>query len=149
IRELIEFQPQNIKTNIGAGLQFLTGAIKKHCTVFVLSDFMDIDMGAQKANFEDALKIAASKHDVVGIRVYDRREEEMPDVGIVEFCDAETSERVWIDTSSSRVREDYEEYGQKQNFIIENTLMRYRVDNIKVSTDDDYVKSLIRLFKQR
>lgn len=149
IRELIEFKPQNIQTNIGVGLQFLTGAIKKHCTVFVLSDFMDVDMDAQKANFEDALKIASSKHDIVAIRVYDRREEVMPDVGIVEFCDAETSERVWIDTSSLKVREEYEKYGQKQNFIIENMLMRYRVDNIKVSTDDDYVKSLIRLFKQR
>lgn len=149
IRELIEFQPQSVKTDLGVGLQFLTGAIKKHCTVFMLSDFMDVDMQAQKANFEDPLKIASSKHDIVAIRVYDEREEQMPDVGIVELCDAETSERVWVDTSNPKMREEYERYGQKQNFIIDNMLMRYRVDNVKISTSDDYVKSLIRLFKQR
>ena len=149
IRELIEFQPTSKRTNLGVGLEFLTGAIKKHCTVFVLSDFIDADLALQKSNFENALKIAASKHDIVAIRVYDQREYTMPDVGIVELCDAETAEKVWVDTSSSSVRRAYEEHGQRMRLLIDSTLIRYRVDNVEISTDEDYVKALMLLFKKR
>ncbi|MFI3321152.1 MAG: DUF58 domain-containing protein [Rikenellaceae bacterium] len=149
IRELLDFEPKSKMTDLSTALRFLSGAIKKHCTAFVLSDFIDVNMNEQSANFEEALKIARSKHDIVAIRVFDPREEEMPDVGIVELSDAETGEKVWVDTSSSKVRNAYRLHGQKMNFIIENTLMRNRIDNVKISTDDDYVKMLIKLFKQR
>ncbi len=149
IRELLEFEPESQLTDIGAALRFLSGAIKKHCTAFVLSDFINVDIEQQKAYFEEALKIAGSKHDIVAIRIYDPREEEMPNVGIVELCDAESGERVWVDTSNEKVREEYKLHAQKMNFIIDNTFLKNRVDGIKISTDDDYVKSLIKLFKQR
>ncbi|HIS34596.1 MAG TPA: DUF58 domain-containing protein [Candidatus Avirikenella pullistercoris] len=149
IRELIEFQPENKRTDIGQALRFFTNAMKKHTTVFLLSDFMDIDKEGHKARFEDALKIITNKHDIVGIRVYDPRESTLPDVGALELVDAETRERIWVDTSSQRVREHYARHWQESQFIIDNVLMRYKVDNVAVSTDEDYVKALIKLFKKR
>lgn len=149
IRELIEFQPENKRTDIGQALRFFTNAMKKHTTVFLLSDFMDIDKKGHKARFEDALKIITNKHDIVGIRVYDPRESTLPDVGALELVDAETRERIWVDTSSQRVREHYARHWQESQFIIDNVLMRYKVDNVAVSTDEDYVKALIKLFKKR
>lgn len=149
IRELIEFRPENKRTDIGQALRFFTNAMKKHTTVFLLSDFMDIDKEGHKARFEDALKIITNKHDIVGIRVYDPRESTLPDVGALELVDAETRERIWVDTSSQRVREHYARHWQESQFIIDNVLMRYKVDNVAVSTDEDYVKALIKLFKKR
>ena len=110
---------------------------------------MDIDKEGHKARFEDALKIITNKHDIVGIRVYDPRESTLPDVGALELVDAETRERIWVDTSSQRVREHYARHWQESQFIIDNVLMRYKVDNVAVSTDEDYVKALIKLFKKR
>ena len=149
IRELIEFRPENKRTDIGQALRFFTNAMKKHTTVFLLSDFMDIDKEGHKARFEDALKIITNKHDIVGIRVYDPRESTLPDVGALELVDAETRERIWVDTSSQRVREHYARHWQESQFIIDNVLMRYKVDNVAVATDEDYVKALIKLFKKR
>lgn len=149
ISELLNFEPQGKGTSVGEGLRFLSGAIKKHCTAFILSDFLDINSDGTATNFEDALKICSSKHDLVAIRLFDQREEELPDVGIVEFVDGETSQRVWVDTSSAKVRERYALNSRKSRFIIENTLLRYQVDTVAVSTGDDYVSALIRLFKQR
>ncbi len=149
IRELIEFRPENKRTDIGQALRFFTNAMKKHTTVFLLSDFMDIDKEEHKARFEDALKIITNKHDIVGIRVYDPRESTLPDVGALELVDAETRERIWVDTSSQRVREHYARHWQESQFIIDNVLMRYKVDNVAVATDEDYVKALIKLFKKR
>lgn len=149
IRELIDFKPESTRTDIGVALQFLTNVIKKRSTAFILSDFMDIDLLRKKARFEDALKIASKKHDLVAIKVYDRREAELPDVGIIEFHDAETGENVWVDTSSAKVRADYANHWKEAAFLIDSTLVKYRVDYVSVSTSDDYVKSLIRLFKQR
>ena len=149
IRELIEFRPENKRTDIGQALRFFTNAMKKHTTVFLLSDFMDIDKEGHKARFEDALKIITNKHDIVGIRVYDPRESTLPDVGALELVDAETRERIWADTSSQRVREHYARHWQESQFIIDNVLMRYKVDNVAVATDEDYVKALIKLFKKR
>lgn len=149
IRELLEFTPQSKKTNIGVALEFLTNILKKRSTAFLISDFMDVDMQAKKSHFEDALKIASKKHDIVGIKVFDKRDHEIPDVGIIEFHDAESGENIWIDSSSAKVRNDYANYAKESNFLIDNTLMRYRIDNVAVSTADDYVKALIKLFKQR
>lgn len=149
IRELLEFTPQSKKTNIGVALEFLTNILKKRSTAFIISDFMDVDMQLKKSNFEDPLKIASKKHDIVGIKVFDKRDHEIPDVGIIEFHDAESGENIWIDSSSAKVRNDYANYAKESNFLIDNTLMRYRIDNVAVSTSDDYVKALIKLFKQR
>jgi uncharacterized protein (DUF58 family) len=143
IRELIDFTPESQGTDIAQAVRFLTGAIKKRCTAFVLSDFID------NHRFEDDLKIASGKHDIVGIRIYDPREQSIPDVGIIEFRDAETGNNVWFDTSSRHNRELYSENRKKIETEIENTLRRCRVDNVSVSTNEDYVKSLIKLFAIR
>ena len=105
IRELVGFEPQSRGTRISEALRFLTNVTKKHCTAFLLSDFLD--PGKDRTALEDALKIASGKHDLVGIRVSDPREAELPDVGIVEMKDAETGRKAWVDTSSARVREHY------------------------------------------
>ena len=147
IRELINFMPENNGTDIGGALRYLTNVLKKRSTAFILSDFMDTD--TIHTRFEDALKIATGKHDLVGIRVYDHRETELPDVGIIEMQDAETGEKVWVDSSSAITRKAYADNWNKTNSLIDTTLKRYRVDNVMIATGEDYVKSLIKLFKQR
>lgn len=149
IRELLEFEPQSNQTDLSEAFKYLSNVIKKHCTAFILSDFMDVDVDQNRALFEESLKIVSSRHDMVAVRIYDPREQTLPDVGIVELCDSETGEMVWVDTSRAKVREQYDHYSQYSNFIVDNTLMRYKVDNVKISTDEDYVKSLIKLFKKR
>ncbi len=148
IRELIEFTPQATGTDVGEALHYLTNVLKKRSTAFVLSDFMDCD-GVERVRFEDPLKIASGKHDLVGIRIYDRREESLPDVGILELQDAETGEKVWIDTSSASTRKAYADHWTKTNTLIDHALSRARVDNVRIATDEDYVKSLMKLFKRR
>lgn len=147
IRELINFMPENNGTDIGGALRYLTNVLKKRSTAFILSDFMDTD--TIHARFEDALKIATGKHDLVGIRVYDHRETELPDVGIIEMQDAETGEKIWVDSSSAITRKAYADNWNKTNSLIDTALKRYRVDNVMIATGEDYVKSLIKLFKQR
>lgn len=149
IRELLDFVPEHKATNISEAIRFLTSTMKKRSTAFLLSDFMDVNMSDEKANFEDALKIAVNRHDVVGIKVYDPREKTLPDVGIVELEDAETGQTICVDTSSYKVREHYALHNQKSNFIIDNTLVRYKVDSVACATNEDYVKALIKLFKKR
>ena len=148
IRELIEFTPQATGTDVGEALHYLTNVLKKRSTAFVLSDFMDCD-GVERVRFEDPLKIASGKHDLVGIRIYDRREESLPDVGILELQDAETGEKVWGDTSSASTRKAYADHWTKTNTLIDHALSRARVDNVRIATDEDYVKSLMKLFKRR
>ncbi|MCD8103244.1 MAG: DUF58 domain-containing protein [Alistipes sp.] len=147
IRELIEFRPEHTATSLSEPLRHITNMIKKRCTMFILSDFMDLN--GDGAAYEDALKIATRKHDIAGIRVYDRRETELPDVGIVELRDAETGKKVWVDTSSRKVRERYAGKWEEQSGIIDRTLKRCKVDNVTIATGEDYVKSLIKLFKTR
>ncbi len=149
IRELIDFEPVSRRTDLSVPFTYLTGAIRKRSVAFVLSDFMDVDAETHAARFENALKIVSGKHDVVGIRLYDRREDELPDMGPVQMSDAETGETAWVDTSSRRIREGYAFHRREMLMTVETTLMRYRIDNIAVATDDDYVKQLIRLFKNR
>ena len=147
IKELISFMPENNGTDISEGLRYLTNILKKRSTAFVLSDFMDTADG--RARFEDALKIASGKHDMVGIRVYDRREQQLPDVGILELKDAETGEKVWVDTASRAVRDAYARNLEQTSALIDSSLKRCRVDNVKIATGEDYVTSLMKLFKRR
>ena len=147
IRELIKFRPESKRTAISEAVRYLTNVNKKRCTTFILSDFMNSPRDA--AALEDSLKIAGSKHDLVGIRVWDRREAELPDVGIVELEDAETGRKVWVDTSSRRVREHYAESWAERDAAITELLRRNRIDTAMIPTDGDYVVELIKLFKKR
>ena len=147
IRELIKFEPESRRTSISEAVRFLTNVNKKRCTTFILSDFLSPK--SEQAQLEDALKIAGSKHDLVGIRVVDRREAELPDVGIVELQDAETDRKVWVATSSRRVREPYAEQWRERERQTVEMLRRGRIDTATISTDGDYVVELIKLFKQR
>lgn len=143
IRELIDFKPQDTKTDIGQVLKFLTNAIKKRCTTFLISDFINKD------GFKDALTIANRKHDVVAIQVYDRRETELPSVGLMKIKDAETGAERWIDSSSARVREAYKEWWNRRQTIMSDSFKKCRVDSVSIRTEDDYVKALIALFDKR
>ena len=147
IKELISFMPENNGTDISEGLRYLTNILKKRSTAFVLSDYMDTADGHPR--FEVALKIASGKHDMVGIRVYDRREQQLPDVGILELKDAETGEKVWVDTASRAVRDAYARNWEQTSALIDSSLKRCRVDNVKIATGEDYVTSLMKLFKRR
>jgi len=148
LRELIDFEPQSRKTDISEALRFLTNAIKKRCTAFLLSDLMDFNED-RKPKFEDALKIAAGRHDLSVINIYDKRERELPDIGMLRVSDAETGGEMWIDTSSRRVREEYAKWSEDVNTAVRQTLRKYKVDSADISTDSDYVKGLITLFKSR
>ena len=147
IRELIEFVPQHGGTALSEPFLYLTNVLKKRCTAFVLSDFMEPE--EDRKRFEDALKIASGKHDIVGIRVYDRRDAELPDVGIMEVQDAETGRKMWIDTSLAALRDHYRGEWERLSRETASVLNRSRVDNVSVATDEDYVKALIKLFNRR
>ena len=147
IRELIGFEPQSRGTKLSEPIRFLTNVAKKRCTAFILSDFMD--SSRDRSALDDALKIASGRHDLVGIRVTDPREAVLPDVGIIEMQDAESGRKVWVDTSSARVREHYARVWDEISDAIDSTLKHNRVDTACVSTDGDYVAELIKLFKQR
>ena len=143
IRELIDFHPEEKKTNIAQALKYLTNAIKKRCTAFLISDFID------KEGFKDALTIANRKHDVVAIQVYDRRETELPAVGLMKVKDAETGEERWIDSASARVRAAYKEWWDRRQAMMSDSFKKFRVDSVSIRTEDDYVKALIALFDKR
>ncbi len=147
IRELIGFTPESNGTAISEAVRFLSNVNKKRCTTFILSDFMSPSSDLKPLN--DALKIARAKHDLVGIRVVDPRERELPDVGVVEFKDAESGQKVWVDSSSKAVREHYAERWQALSDSIVETLSHNRIDTATITTDSDYVVELIKLFKQR
>lgn len=143
IRELINFNPQETKTDISQVLKYLTNAIKKRCTAFIISDYVD------KGNYSHALTIANRKHDMVAIQVYDNRETEIPKVGLMKIKDAETGVEKWVDTSSSKVREVYKEWWNKRQKEMDDTFKKSRVDAVSIRTDGDYVKALIALFHKR
>ncbi len=147
IRELIGFEPESKRTKLSEPIRFLTNVNKKRCTTFILSDFLD--SSRDESALDDALKIARGKHDLVGIRIVDPREAELPDVGIVELRDAETGRKVWVDSSSRAVRDHYAARWAERSAKIESTLKHNRIDTATVSTEGDYVTELIKLFKQR
>ena len=144
IRELIDFEPESKGTNINQALQYLTNAIKKRCTAFVISDFIDDNKDLQRA-----LNIANNKHDIVGLRIYDDREAKLPPIGMVKMKDAETGEYTWVDTSSRAVRGAYEHWWQEMNNQLDNAFTKTGVDYANINTREDYVRSLMTLFKKR
>jgi uncharacterized protein (DUF58 family) len=148
IRELLEFEPKSQQTNVSEALRYLTNAIKKRCTAFLLSDLIDLSPEG-KIRFEESLKIAANKHDLAAIRIYDPRETHLPKVGLMQLRDAETGKEMWVDTSSKKVRIQYEDWWQNANTSVSQSLAKCRIDNIEISTAEDYVKPLVKLFKSR
>jgi uncharacterized protein (DUF58 family) len=137
IRELLNFEPVNKGTNITGALRFLINAIKKRSTSFLISDFMD-------DNFDDALKIASKKHDLVGLKIYDVRETEL-----IKMLDAESGEDIWIDTSNNYIRDIYRHSWRRRSEDMNEMLSKLGVDFTSISTGEDYVKPLINLFKRR
>ena len=147
IRELVGFVPESNGTAISEAVRYLTGVNKKRCTTFLLSDFINSKRDDEALN--DALKIASSRHDIIALKVSDPREKEMPDVGVVELQDAETGRKVWVDTSSSAVRNHYAAAWNEREERTRELLLHNRIDIADISTDSDYVAELIKLFKQR
>ena len=143
IRELLDFQPESNATDITVPLEFLTGAVKKRCTAFLLSDFIDAH------DYRNALTIANRKHDIVAIRVYDKRMEELPDVGLMKLYDSETGQEMYVDTSSARVRDAHHKWFDDNTLRVKDYLTRSHGDSMSVRTDQDYVKALMGLFAKR
>ncbi len=143
IRELIDFQGKSHSTCIRMGLEYLTNVMKRRCTAFLISDFIDTQ------EFKNALTIANQKHDVVAIQVYDRRTEELPAVGLMKVKDAETGEEQWIDTSSSAVRRAHHDWWKARQEMLGEAFLKSNVDSVSVRTDQDYVKALMGLFAKR
>ena len=143
IRELLEFKPESNRTDVGQAVEYLTSVMKRRCTAFLLSDFID------EKDFRQALTIANRKHDVVAVQVYDRRVAELPDVGLMQIRDAETGEEMLIDTSSKKVRNLHAAWWRGQQNRLRDTFTRSGVDNVSVRTDQDYVAALMGLFRQR
>lgn len=142
IRELVDFKSENQGTQISESLRYLTNAIKKRCTAFVLSDFID-------TRFDEALQIANNKHDVTAIRIYDPREAEMANIGLTKFRDAETGKTVWVDTSRKSVRETYNKWYEENEQKLKRIFLKSGTDVANIRTDEDYVKQLIKLFQRR
>lgn len=142
IRELLTFEPESKGTDVGSALRYLTSVIKKRSICFVISDFM-----SQK--FDDALKIANRKHDVVALRVYDERETVLPDIGLARLQDAESGEALWVDTSSKEVRNRYTQLWKEREQHIQNVFARSGVDAVHLKTDQSYVQPLMNMFKRR
>ncbi len=149
ISELLNFQPKGKGTNVAEALRYLTNAIKKRCTAFVLSDFIDFDQNTTQPRFTDAISIANNKHDVVAIRIYDERESIMPPVGLVQFSDAESGKVIWIDTSSIEMQKHYSNWWNTTSDSLKQTFTKAKVDWVSIRTDEDYVKPLMLLFKRR
>ena len=141
IRELLSFEPTSAGTDIAGALEYFARAQKRHCTAFLISDFIGVE------NLEKPLMIAANRHEVNAIQIYDRREVEIPDMGLVKFHDAETGKDVWIDTSVSSVRKAYTDAWQQSEQVWEQQLTKLGINHITVRTDEDYVKALMHLFK--
>lgn len=144
IRELIDFQPEDRGTDITEAIRYLTNAIKKRCTAFVISDFMD-----ENTELEMALSIANNKHDVVALKIYDERETELPSIGMIKLKDAETGHYVWVDSSSRRTRTMYSDWWRKHTARLDVMFKKCGVDYVAIDTNEDYVKSLMTLFRKR
>jgi uncharacterized protein (DUF58 family) len=143
IREMLDFQPESKKTDVRQVLEFLSSVQKRRTTTFILSDFY------VRKDFLQSLQIASRKHDMVAIQVYDQRARELPDVGLMRVIDAETGFEQYIDTSSKRLRESYRKYWMDRQTQLMETFNKSNVDNVSIATNEDFVKSLLMLFKQR
>ena len=143
IRELLDFTPQNNGTDIAAAVRYFSDALKRRCTMFLISDFID------ESDYRTPLNVAMSRHDVMAIQVYDNRDSEMPDVGLMRVLDLETGATRWIDTGSSATRKAYNKWWYDRQQKMVTTLRSSRVDYTSVATDEDYVRALMGLFKNR
>ena len=148
IREMLELQPTSDGTDIGAALQFLTGAIKKKCTAFLLSDMLDADASG-KPRYEDALKVAAGRHDLSVIKVFDPRERSLVPVGLINIKDSETGRSAWVNTDSAATRKAYSQWFSNLSAAEEQLFNRYKIDHVEIATNSDYVKGLMTLFAGR
>lgn len=142
IRELLDFTPESRGTDIGMVLRYFSDALKKRCTTFLISDFID------EKDYYKALSIASNKHDVYGVQVYDKRDAQLPDVGLMRVADLETGAEQWVDTSSKRVRNDYSRWWYERQQNMSDTLKRCRVGSVSVATDEDFVSALKGLFQK-
>jgi len=142
IRELIEFKPAHNKTNIGAALKHFNNVIKKRSIAFLISDFMD-------ENFNDPLKIAAKKHDLIALNIYDKREESIPNIGLVNLVDAENGNTITVDTAKKSTRNAYNQVFKDRNKTLKSLFGKSQVDSVNIATGQDYVKPLMQLFKMR
>ena len=143
IRELLDFKPENRGTDIAMAVRYLTDALKKRCTMFLISDFID------ESEYQKPLTIACNKHDVMALQVYDKRDSKMPDVGLIRVQDLETGRAQWVDTSSSSVRKAYDKWWYDRQQRMVTTLRSAHVDYASVATDEDYVVAMMALFKNR
>ncbi len=143
IRELLSFKPESRLTDVKLAVEYLTNVIKKRCTAFLISDFI------VEQDFKNPLTIANRKHDLVAIQVYDRRVEELPDVGLMKVADAETGHTQYIDTSSAKLRKIHHDWWVQKQTRLQDTFTKSNVDSISVRTDQDYVKQLMSLFAKR
>ena len=148
IREIIEFEPVTDGTDISEALRYLTNAIKKKCAAFLLSDLIDVD-DEGNPKYEEALKVAVNRHDLSVIKVYDPRERNIPSVGLIHVKDSETGDCAWVNTSSKKVRAAYEEWFRNVEQSADRIFMKYNVDKVSIALDEDYVKGLMTLFKNR
>lgn len=143
IRELLDFKPESRGTDIGAAVRYFADAMKKRCTTFLISDFID------EHDYSKPLAVARNRHDIIALQVYDKRDTQMPDVGLMRVLDLETGSSRWIDTSSSRVRKAYGRWWYDRQQRMAETLRSRRIDFASVATDEDYVRALMGLFKNR
>ena len=143
IRELLDFTPEKNGTNINNALEYLTSVIKKRCATFLISDFID------GSDYYKSLSIANHKHDVTAIQVYDKRDAQLPNVGLMKVVDSESGVERWINTSSANVRKMYNKWWYERQLYMNETAQRCAVDIVSVATDEDYVKALMGLFKRR
>lgn len=141
IRELLCFEPESTGTDIAGALQYLTNAQKRRCTAFIISDFMD------ESALEKPLMIAANRHDISAIQIYDRRDAELPNVGLLKLKDAETGERIWVDTAIAETRNAYAAAWQRRQAANATLFTKTGTNHVSVRTDEDYVRALLRLFK--
>ena len=142
IRELIDFKPENKGTDVGEALKYFTSAIKKRCTAFIISDFMS-------PAFETELKIANKKHDIIALRLFDKHEEEFPDLGLIPVKDEESGEVLWVNTGDKNVRIAFRADALKRNAQLKEVFSRSGVDAADIGTHESYVKPLMTLFKKR
>lgn len=143
IRELLDFHAESCRTDVGCALEFLSSVTKRRCTAFMMSDFYD------RSDFSHKLTVAARKHDMVGIQVYDRRAKELPDVGLLKVVDAETGHEQYVDTSSKKLRKAYAQYWVHRQAALSEAFSKSKVDTVTIATDEDFVGKLLGLFRQR
>ena len=143
IRELLDFQPQSKGTDIAQAVKYFSDALKRRCTMFLISDFID------SSDYKTPLTVAASRHDIMAIQVYDKRDGELPDVGLMRVADLESGRTMWVDTGSARTRKEYNKWWYTRQQQMSATLRSTRVDFTSIATDEDYVRALMGLFKNR